>query len=88
MAGSMTALDLVQGFCDPQFHQVAEEFRRNFDERGELGAAIAIHLDGKAVVDLWGGTADRNSEKPWEEKTSVVVFSSSKGMAAICLHML
>lgn len=88
MAGSMTATDLVQGFCDPPFQQVADEFRRNFDERGELGAAIAIHIDGKAVVDLWGGTADRDSEKPWEEKTSVVVFSSSKGMAAICLHML
>ena len=84
----MVARRAVHGFCQSRFHEVGEEFRRNFEERGEVGAAVAIHLNGEPVVDLWAGVADCEESRPWEEKTSVVVFSSTKGVAAICLHML
>ena len=80
--------DGVHGFCDAAFERVADEFRRNFAERGEVGAAVAVHLDGRPVVDLWAGVADTDEQRAWEEKTSVVVFSSTKGMAALCLHIL
>ena len=78
----------VHGFCAPEFGEVADAFARNFADYGELGAAVSICVDGTPVVDLWGGTADRDSGKPWAEDTMVVVFSATKGMAATCMHML
>jgi len=48
----------VDGFYDPQFQRVADEFVRNFEERGEVGASVCIALEGETVVDLWGGSAD------------------------------
>jgi CubicO group peptidase (beta-lactamase class C family) len=86
----MTSADAmtIQGFCDEAFAGVRAAFIENFLSRGEIGASLAIHLDGKPVVDLWGGIADTATGRPWEEDTMAVVFSSTKGMAATCMHML
>lgn len=81
-------MTMVQGICDSRFAAVRSEFERNFAARGELGAAVSICLDGELVVDLWGGTADRDTGRPWERETNVVVFSCTKGMAAMCLYVL
>jgi CubicO group peptidase (beta-lactamase class C family) len=70
------------------FELVAEEFERNFGERGELGAAFAVHHRGELVVDLWGGVADRESGRPWERDTLQLIFSGSKGLVAVCLLLL
>ena len=78
----------VQGTCDPRFALVREEFERNFAERDEAGASVSITLEGSAVVDLWGGFADPGTGRPWLSDTTVVVWSCSKGAAAICAHML
>jgi len=78
----------VHGTCAPEFSQVAEAFTENFAKYSEVGAAVAIHVDGRPVVDLWGGLADKETGRPWEEDTMVVVFSATKGMAATCMHML
>ena len=76
------------GHVAPGFERVAQEFERNFGERGELGAAFAATLDGEPVVDLWGGLADRASQRPWQEDTLQLVFSGTKGFVAICLLLL
>lgn len=78
---------LVGGDVAPGFGAVADEFRRNFTERGELGAAVAATVDGETVVDLWGGTRDPGSGAPWQRDTMVPVFSSTKGMAATTVHV-
>src|SRR6266699_422672 len=78
----------VAGFYDPQFERVAEEFVRNFQERGEVGAAVSIIIEGEKVVDLWGGSADPASNKPWVEDTLTLVWSATKGATALCAHML
>src|SRR6185503_8515500 len=70
------------------FEPVAAQFERNFAERGGLGAAFAAVIDGETAVDLWGGTADRKKNRPWERNTLQVIFSGSKGLVAICLLML
>jgi len=59
----------VHGACDPGLALVGEEFARGFDERGELGAAVAVHLNGRLVVDLWAGLADPVERRPWQEST-------------------
>jgi len=78
----------IQSSCAPEFLEVRNEFERNFSERGEVGAAVAICIDGKSVVDLWAGVADQATRRPWAEDTMAVVFSCTKGLAAICMHML
>ena len=45
----------IHGTVAPGFEEVEVEFRRNFREQDELGAACAIYHEGKKVVDLWGG---------------------------------
>ena len=67
---------------------VADEFERNFAERGELGAAFAVYRDGEPVLDLWGGVADGTTGRPWDRDTLGLVFSGSKGLVAVCLLIL
>ncbi|WP_420894837.1 serine hydrolase domain-containing protein [Streptomyces noursei] len=76
------------GVADEGFGAVAEEFRRNFTERGELGAALTVHVGGRKVVDLWGGTADARTGRAWEADTAVPVMSCAKGMLAVSAHLL
>jgi CubicO group peptidase (beta-lactamase class C family) len=78
----------VQGFCKPEFAEVEAEFHRNFAERGELGASVSIIVEGKLCVDLWGGVADQASGRAWEQDTIAPVFSATKGLSAICMHLL
>jgi CubicO group peptidase (beta-lactamase class C family) len=77
----------VHGECDPKFRSVRDEFERNFRERGELGASVCITLEGRSVVDLWGGVAERRSGRPWNRDTLVVVWSCTKGAVALCAHI-
>jgi CubicO group peptidase (beta-lactamase class C family) len=78
----------VQGFCEPRFRAVREEFERNFQERGDVGASVCVIVEGQPVVDLWGGVADRLSGKPWESDTIGLVWSGTKGAVALCAHIL
>jgi CubicO group peptidase (beta-lactamase class C family) len=78
----------VEGHCDDRFRGVREEFERNFRERGEVGAAVCVTLDGTPVVDLWGGIADRTTGRPWQSDTLVLVWSCTKGAVALCAHVL
>ena len=72
----------ISGDCDEGYGRVADEFARNFRERGEIGAACAVYRDGRKVVDLWGGLAHARHGLPWEEDTLVMMFSTTKGLAA------
>ncbi|MCC5477932.1 serine hydrolase domain-containing protein [Streptomyces barringtoniae] len=78
----------VHGHCDARFAAVREAFEDNFRERGELGAAVAVSVDGTTVVDLWGGWADAAGTRPWEHDTLVNVWSTTKGPVALCAHLL
>jgi CubicO group peptidase (beta-lactamase class C family) len=78
----------IHGVCDARFAPVREALAENFRRRGEIGAAVAITLEGKPVVDLWGGSADEARTRPWQRETLVDVFSVGKAMAALCLLIL
>src|ERR1700677_3504252 len=68
--------------------QVADAFRRNFVDNGELGAAFCVYVGAEPVVDLWGGVADARTGRRWQEDTIAVVMSTTKGATSICAHML
>ncbi|NGO09447.1 beta-lactamase family protein [Streptomyces sp. HC44] len=78
----------VQGHCEARFGAVRTAFEENFRDRGELGAAVTVTLDGETVVDLWGGWADAARTRAWERNTLVNVWSTSKGPTALCAHIL
>ncbi len=74
----------IQGRCDARFARVKEEFAAAFARGDELGAAVSITLEGQPVVDLWAGFADAEKTRPWEHDTLVNVYSTTKGITAIC----
>jgi CubicO group peptidase (beta-lactamase class C family) len=78
----------IDGMCDTRFQSVREEFERNFAERGEVGASVCVIIEGRTVVDLWGGVADRHTRRPWERDTIGCVWSYTKGATALCAHIL
>src|SRR5579871_3745466 len=78
----------VAGYYDARFERVAEEFVRNFQERGEVGASVSVILAGEPVVDLWGGIARPENGTPWKQDTMTIVWSCTKGATALCAHML
>jgi CubicO group peptidase (beta-lactamase class C family) len=78
----------IEGTCDPKFNRVKDAFVENFEKRNEVGAAAAVMLDGKSVVDIWAGHADKAKTRPWTRDTLVNVYSTTKGVTAICAHRL
>lgn len=78
----------VHGFVGPGFEKVREAFAANLAEGLDTGASFAVVQDGRVVVDLWGGHADRNGERPWQKDTLANVWSTTKGLASLCVAML
>ena len=78
---------MIGGVVADGFEPVRTEFEANFSRRGELGAACAAYHHGTLVVDLWGGYRDASRRAPWEKDTLVLVYSTSKGLAAITVAM-
>jgi len=84
----MPAKVMVNGEFDPRFSRVRDAFIQNFDQRDEVGAAASVVIDGKCVVDLWAGHADAARTRPWNRDTIVNVWSTTKGLCAMCAHRL
>lgn len=78
----------IQGYCDPRFEPVKKAFENNFLKHNDIGASVAITLQGEFVVDLWGGHLDADRTQLWQEDTLVNVWSSTKTMAAMSLLLL
>ncbi len=77
----------IEGQCDSAFRRVRDVFGDNFDAFGERGASVAVVIEGRRVVDLWGGIRDAEG-RPWEGNTVANVFSTTKGIAALCMLRL
>ena len=78
----------IAGTCAIEFAPVREAFARCFAELGEVGAATCVYLNGRPMVDLWGGIADPESGRAWGPDTLVHVYSVTKPFAAVCLLLL
>ncbi|PNP43985.1 hypothetical protein TGAMA5MH_04270 [Trichoderma gamsii] len=78
----------VQGHYDPKFEELRKGFQKNLDSKADVGASITVNIDGKNVVDIWGGYVDEEGTRPWEADTLVAVWSCTKGVASLALLML
>ena len=64
----------LEGSCAAGFEAIRDVFGRCFAELGETGAAACVYHDGRPVADLWGGTADPATRRPWSRDTLVDVY--------------
>jgi CubicO group peptidase (beta-lactamase class C family) len=78
----------VHGSCASDFVGVRDAFERNFALRNEVGAAVAVWVDGDLVVNIWGGWADAARSRPWKQDTLGTVLSGTKGLTSTCVHQL
>ncbi len=76
------------GTYEPEFRPVVDAFIENFKVEDEVGAACSIVLDGRTVVDIWGGWRNAAKTVPWDAPTTVCMMSVAKGITAICFNML
>src|SRR5262249_5309350 len=76
------------GECESRFNRVKQAFIENFEQRAEVGAAVAVTVDGRPVVDLWAGHMDGARSRPWRRDTIVNIWSTTKGLCALCAHRL
>lgn len=77
----------IAGQVSRGFEAVRDAFAENFARRGELGGACCVYYRGEKVVDLWGGVRNQATGEPWEEDTMVLVYSTTKGLAAMTLAL-
>jgi CubicO group peptidase (beta-lactamase class C family) len=82
---SMRESHTVEGQVSRGFEAVREVFAENFAGRRELGGACCAYHHGEKVVDLWGGIRNKETREPWEQDTMVIVYSATKGLAAMTL---
>jgi CubicO group peptidase (beta-lactamase class C family) len=68
----------IDGNCDAHLRGVREAFAENFAHHGEVGAAVAVIVAGKPVVDLWAGHADAARTRRWARDTIVNIASATK----------
>ncbi|MCA9299844.1 MAG: beta-lactamase family protein, partial [Phycisphaerales bacterium] len=78
----------AQGHFAPGYEPVARCFARQIESGEETGAGFTVYHRGECVVDLWGGLADVESERPWERDTRIVLFSVTKGFTAMAMFLL
>jgi len=83
-----SAVSPARGFYADGFEPVARCFASQLERGEEVGASFSVYHRGEQVVDLWGGTADVDARRPWERDTRIVVFSVTKGFAAMAMHLL
>jgi CubicO group peptidase (beta-lactamase class C family) len=84
----MSMETIIGGRTAPGFEEVRKAFQSNFDRGSEVGAAFSAYHRGEPVVDLWGGVADTRTGRPWDEDTMVLVYSTTKGITAMCANRL
>lgn len=84
--GSLAAVTTTDALR-PAFAPVAEAFER-LVSRGPGGGALVVRHRGETVVELAGGTADREGRVPWTQDTLGLSFSTTKGIASTVMHRL
>jgi len=78
----------VQGYCDARFKDVQQLLQDFITSGEEVGASIAVNINGGNVVDIWGEYADEDQCHPWEKDTVVNLFSTTKTVTALAALML
>jgi CubicO group peptidase (beta-lactamase class C family) len=77
----------LEGTCDERFGAVCDALAASLD-KDDVGASVAVYVDGEPMVDMWGGYADAERTRPWERDTITNTWSTTKTMTALCALIL
>lgn len=83
-----TIMAEVHGSCDPAFNSVRDFLQQKLADGPEVGASLCINIDGRDVLDLWGGYADASKIKLWDRDTITGVWSCTKVITCLKAHIL
>ena len=75
------------GFVAPGWEPVKAAFEKNFELAEEVGASAAVYHRGSKVVDISGGSFDVTGDRPYDDSTLQLMFSTTKGIVAIAVAM-
>src|SRR6476646_9927383 len=78
----------LNGTCEPRFEAVLEAFVQNYRKEDEVGSAVSVVVDGRTVVDIWGGWKESQRRHEWQRDTIVCMMSVAKGITGIAFNML
>jgi CubicO group peptidase (beta-lactamase class C family) len=78
----------IEGAFDERFGALGELLSASIDSGADLGASVAVTIDGELAVDIWGGWVDEERTRPWERETIVNVWSTTKTMMAMSALIL
>ncbi|MFI6165835.1 serine hydrolase domain-containing protein [Nocardia sp. NPDC051052] len=73
------------GSATAEFAPLVRAFARTFGHRRGAGGALAVHLHGEPLLDIWTGSAGAS---PWTQDTGSIIFSATKGVTATVIHRL
>lgn len=78
----------IKGHCDTRFEPVWQALEMSFAMGEDVGASVAVFIDGEAVVDIWGGYFDADFDRPWDRDTIITTHSTTKTMTAMAALVL
>jgi len=78
----------LNGYCERRFQPVLEAFIENYRTEDEVGSAVSVVVDGRCVIDLWGGWRDAARQREWQHDTIVCMMSVSKGITGLAFSLL
>lgn len=73
----------IHGFVEEGFEETLRAFRHNFEIGRDVGAGLAVYVDGHKVIDLQGGWKDVENKVEYTNDTLQMVFSSTKHLVTI-----
>ena len=78
---------MLDGEVQPDYADVASALIRQIPRKHQGGAAVCVYHQARKVVDVWGGTRDREGN-PWRADTTAPSFSTTKGVVSTLVHIL
>jgi CubicO group peptidase (beta-lactamase class C family) len=88
LAGQHQEEAQINGTCDERFARVRDVLAEYLTSGLDIGASIAVLVDGEVAIDLWGGYFDETYTRTWPRHGLVNGFSSTKTMTALCALVL
>lgn len=78
----------ISGTCDARFRPLSELLSASIDAGSDLGASVALTIEGQPLVDIWGGWSDLDKTRPWARDTITNVWSTTKTMTSLAALVL
>ncbi|MEU8393753.1 serine hydrolase domain-containing protein [Nonomuraea sp. NPDC048892] len=73
---------------EPRFSAVAEVFEQIVGKGTDRGAALCVYHRGIPVIDIWAGTADVKTRRPWAADTIAPITGATKGLLTVAVLSL